>query len=98
MKIRLPGESLIVTEHGIDLNKASPSIFGQQSEHLGLPDCITPTPMPTGLQIMLGSVEPCLSFVSQKINGPSHLVTHEEQFLGPSVTQSLGAKPMHSVN
>jgi hypothetical protein len=98
MKIRLPGESLIVTEHGIDLNKASLSIFGQQPVHLGLPDCITPTPMPAGLQITLGSVEPCLSSVSQKINCPPHLMTHEEHFLSPSVTQSLGAKPMHSVN
>jgi hypothetical protein len=82
----------------IDLNEPSPGIFGQQPIGLGLSDCITPMPILAQLNILLGSVEPCLSFVSQKINGPSHLVTHEEQFLGPSVTQSLGAKPMHTVN
>jgi hypothetical protein len=90
--------SHIMTERGIDLNEPSPGIFRQQPVGLGLPDCITPMPIPARLNNLLGSVEPCLSFVSQKINGPSHLVTHEEQFLGPSVPQSLGAKPMHTVN
>jgi hypothetical protein len=87
-----------MAERVIDPNELSPGIFGQQPVGLGLPDCITPMPILARPDILLGLIELCLSFVSQKINRPSHLMTHKEHFLGPSIPQSLGVKPMHSVN